>query len=75
MQGLFTISSGQLNNRCAASRSERGLPFRTSALRGVVPSKADIVSNLSKGGEFADRGGGGSKNPKFFGTSLMEAPK
>ena len=28
----------------------RGLPFRMSALRGGVPSKADIVSNLSKGG-------------------------
>ena len=31
------------------NRKERGLPFMTSALRGV-PSKADIVSNLSKGG-------------------------
>ena len=36
--------------RCPGSNL-RGLPFRTSALRGEgVPSKADVVSNLSKGG-------------------------
>ena len=40
---------------CVAIVVGRGLPFRTSALRGGrpgggVPSKADIVSNLRKGG-------------------------
>ena len=56
---------------------ERGLPFRTSALRGV-PSKADVVSNLSKGGCVNLRTRGereGYKNPKFFRTSQMEAPR
>ena len=49
----------------------RGLPFMTSALRGEgVPSKADIVGNLSKGGCVNLRTGGeGSKNPKILRTS------
>ena len=48
----------------------------TSALRGEgVPSKTDIVSNLSKGGCVnLQTGGRGSKNPKILRTSLMEAP-
>ena len=40
----------------------------TSAMRGEgVPSKADIVSNLSKGGcvNLRTRGGGGPKIPNF----------
>ena len=50
----------------------------TSALRGPgrgVPSKADIVRNLSKGGcvNLQTRGRG-SKNPKILRTSYMEAP-
>ena len=46
--------------------SIRGLPFRMSALRGV-PSKADIVSNLSKGGcvNLRDRGEGVKKSEIF----------
>ena len=52
----------------------RGLPFRTAALRGGgVPSKADIVSNLSKG-VCVNLQTGGSTNLKFLRTSLMEAP-
>ena len=50
----------------------------TSALRGEegVPSKADIVSILSKGGcvNLQTRGERGSKDPKFWRTSLLEAP-
>ena len=44
---------------------------------GGVPSKADLVSNISKGGcmNLRTGGGKGSKNPKFWRTSLMEAPK
>ena len=53
----------------------RGLPFMTSALRGV-PSKADIVNNLSEGGcvNLQTRRGRGSKKPKILQTSLMGAP-
>ena len=42
-----------------------GLPFMTSALR--VPSKVDIISNLSKGVwvNLRTRGGGGQKIRKF----------
>ena len=46
----------------------RGLPFETSALRGEgVPSKADIVSNLSKGGcvKLRTRGEGVKKSENF----------
>ena len=46
----------------------RGLPFMTSALRGEgVPSKADIVSNLSKGGcvNLWTRGEGVNKSENF----------
>ena len=52
-------------------RRVRGLPYMTSALRGErVPSKADIVSNLSKGGCVnLRRRGEGSKNQKFLWTS------
>ena len=49
----------------------------TSVLRGGegVPSEADIVSNLSKGGCMNLRARGeGSTNPTFLWTSLMEAP-
>ena len=53
----------------------RGLSFMTSALRREgVPSKADIVSDLSKGGcvNLRTRGEGG--NLKFLRMCLMEAP-
>ena len=48
---------------------------RTEGGGGVSP-KADIVLELSKGGcvNLRTRGGGCSKNPKFWRTSLMEAP-
>ena len=55
----------------------RGLPFMTSALRGEgVPSKADIVSNLSKGGcvNLRTRGRRGSKNPKIFADVINGSP-
>ena len=53
----------------------RRLPYMTSALRGEgVPSKADIVSNLSKGGCVNLQTRGVSKNPKLLRTSYMEAP-
>ena len=58
--GLGEVSGEERRN----DRS-KGLPFRKSALRGEgVPSKADIVSNLSKGGcvNLRTRGWGGSKN-------------
>ena len=43
-------------------RTEKGLPFRTSALRGV-PSKSNILSNLRKGGcvNLRTTGGEGKK--------------
>ena len=68
--------------RLSADRSigtlcERGCPtydVHTEGGRGV-PSKADIVSNLRKGGCVNLRTRGrGSKNPKFLRTYLMEAP-
>ena len=48
-----------------------GLPFMTSTLRGEgVPSKADIVRNLSKGGcvNLRTRGGGDQKIRKLYGS-------
>ena len=52
---------------------ERGLPFRTSAVRGGT-----FKSRCSKGGCVNLRTRGereGYKNPKFFRTSQMEAPR
>ena len=44
---FFDVRLNQIELRAGTG----GLPFMTSALRGEgVPSKADIVSNLSKGG-------------------------
>ena len=61
-----------------ASVSERGLPFMTSALRGEggVPSKADMVSNLSKGGcvNLRTGGGKGQKIRKFYGRHIWKPP-
>ena len=51
----------------------RGLPFRTSALRGEGGTfKSRHRKKRGRLREFAIRGG--SKNPKFLRTSLMEAP-
>ena len=61
------------------NRKERGLPFMTSALRGV-PSKADIVSNLSKGGcvNLRTRGEGVKKSENFadviYGSPQRKSP-
>ena len=52
-----------------------GLPFRTSALRGEeVTSKADIVSNLSKGGCVNLRTGGVKKS-EIFADVLNGSPQ
>ena len=54
----------------------RGLSFMTSALRGEgVPSKADIVSNLSKKGCMNLRTrGGGVKKSEIFADFLNGSP-
>ena len=47
----------------------------TSALRGEgIPSKADMVSNLSKGGCVNLRTRGGVNKSENFADVLMEAP-
>ena len=49
----------------------------TSALRGEGgPSKADIVSNLSKGGcvNLGTRGGGGVKKSEIFADVINGSP-
>ena len=61
----------------SAAAPPKGLPFRTSALRGEgVPSKADIVCNLSKGRcvNLRTRGGGGQKIRNLCGCPLWKPP-
>ena len=54
----------------------RGLPFMTSALRGEgVPSKADIVSNLSKRGYVNLRTmGGGVRKTEIVADVIYGSP-
>ena len=61
---------------CVAIVVGRGLPFRTSAPRVGVPSKADIVSNLRKGGCVNLRTRGeGVKKSEFFADVLNGSPQ
>ena len=77
IDALTTDDCGSGVTTCSRCKYPKGASIydvRTEGGRGV-PSKAYIVSNLSKGGCMNLRKGGrGSKNPKILRTSYMEAP-